>query len=276
MHHLQLLALMAATATAAPAFSPLINNGTSSAKVHYNPETLDACTAAPNCETYETARGHAIRFITGMEPGSDWYETNHALTKRAAKRPVTHVTYGKNSISYGSLRASGTGGVIHHLYDACGGGACDSSALSYTTTIASDTAAVATTLILHPQGSYNGWGERNVFVDAMVAAAGQNERCEDKTWMNGGGYGQSVQTGKVHECTQSTFIAIDRFAGGKGGALIGFMHAEVEQGDEASNWCALIAGALGGVAGVVGAIPGAEVGAGVAGGFFGIISAFCS
>ena len=71
MHHLQLLALMAAAANAAPAFFPLINNGTSPTKVSYNAETLDACTAAPNCDTYKTARGQAIRFIPGMEPGSN-------------------------------------------------------------------------------------------------------------------------------------------------------------------------------------------------------------
>ena len=32
--------------------------------------------------------------------------------------------------------------------------------------------------------------------------------------MSGGGNGQSVQPRKVHQCTQSTFIAIDRFARG--------------------------------------------------------------
>ena len=90
--------------------------------------------------------------------------------------------------------------------------------------------------------------------------------------MNGKGHGQSVQTGKVHQCTQSTCIAIDRFAGGKDAPLIGFVHAEVEQEEEGTNWCSFIAGTLGGVAGVVGWVPGA----GAAGGFFGIISAFCS
>ena len=274
MHHLQLLAFLAATATAAPTFSPRFSNGTSSPNVYYNAQTLDACHAAPNCETYETSRGLAIRFVQGREPGSDWYKNNHALTKRDDS-PVTHVTYGKNSLNYGSLGASGTYGAIHHLYDACGEGACDSSDLSYTTTIASDLDASESTLVLHPQGSYNGWDERNVFVDAMVAAAGQGEKCEDKTWMNGGGYGQSVQTGTVHQCTQSTFIAIDRFAAGQNAPLIGFMHVEVDQGDEGTNWCSVISGALGGVAGVIGAVPGAEA-AGAASGFFGIISAFCS
>ena len=52
MYYLQSLGLMAATATAAPAFSPLISNETSSAKVYHIAETLDACNAAPNCDTY--------------------------------------------------------------------------------------------------------------------------------------------------------------------------------------------------------------------------------
>ena len=41
---------MAATAAVAPAFSLPINNGTSSAKVYYNAETLDACNAAPTAK----------------------------------------------------------------------------------------------------------------------------------------------------------------------------------------------------------------------------------
>ena len=105
-------------AAAAPAFSSIVNNGTSSAKAYYNAEILHACNAAPNRETYKTSRGLAIRFIPGIEPSSDWYKDNHALTKRAS-RPITHVTYGKNCLNYGSLGASGTGGAIRHLYGAC-------------------------------------------------------------------------------------------------------------------------------------------------------------
>lgn len=272
MHHLYSLALLAATATAAPTFSPRDSNETSSHNLYYSAQTLNACNAAPNCETYETSRGLKIRFISGMKPGSDWYKNNFALTKRDDS-PVTHVTYGRNSLNYGSVGASGTYGAIHHLYDVCGEGACDSSDLSVSTTTASDLDASDNTLVLHPQGHYNGWDERNLFVDAIVAAAGQGEQCEDKTWMNGGGYGQSVQTGKVHQCTQSTFISIDRFASDHG-PLLGSMQVEVELGEEGSNWCAIINGFLGGVAGVVGAVPGAEA-AGAVSGFFGIISALC-
>ena len=159
--------------------------------MYYNAGTLDACNAAPNYETYKATRRLAIRFVPGIEPSSDWYEGNHALTKRAS-RPVTHVTYGKNSLNYGSLGASGTGGVIHHLYDACGEVACDSCDLSFTITTASDLSAAECTLILHPQDTYNGWKERNIFIEAMVAAAGHSEKCEDKTWMNRGEYCQSV------------------------------------------------------------------------------------
>ena len=130
---------------------------------------------------------------------------------RAAKRPAAHLACSKNSINYGSLGASSTGCVIHHLYDACGEGACDSSALSYTTTIASETPAVGRTLITHPQGSYNGWGERNVFFDAMFATAGQNEGSKDKTWMSGGGYGQSVLN-SVLESRAGSLASSARFA----------------------------------------------------------------
>ena len=77
----------------------------------------------------------------------------------------------------------------------------------------------------------------------------------------------------MHQCTQSKFISIDRFAGERG-PLLGSMQVKVELGEEASNWCAIIYGFLGVFAGFVGAVPGAEA-AGAVSGFFGIISALC-
>ena len=106
MHHLFSIALLAATATAGPNFSPRDSNETSSNNIYYSAQTLEACNATPNCETYETSRGLKIRSISGREPGSDWYKNNLALTKRD-DNPVTHVTYGRKSLNYGSVGQAG-------------------------------------------------------------------------------------------------------------------------------------------------------------------------
>ncbi|CCX34893.1 Protein of unknown function [Pyronema omphalodes CBS 100304] len=197
-----------------------------------------------------------IRFVAGMEPGSAHHKR---MVERATNGDHTHVTFGDGNINYGNIGASGFG-AIHHLYDACH----------------EETNFGWHKLNLHPQGQYNGWDERNIFVEAMVAAAGQEEKCEDKSWANGGGYGNwaHYEHGTERQCRQTNFISINRFSWE--GYLMGFMSVLVELENPSNGWCAQTAGVMGAIAGAVGAAPSMAVGSALGAGLFGLISAFCS
>ena len=275
MHHFQILSISAATAAASPILivDQNENNSTLARRSLYTQESLDLCAAAPNCETYETSKGTIIRFKEGHEPGTPAYENNPKLSARDDGGVTTIVTYGDASIQYGSIGASGTSGLIHHLYDVCHEGACDQTDASFTASWATEHEHFDTTLTLHADGQYQGWNQRNIFVDAMVAAAGVGEKCEDKTWMHGS-YGGNVESGTVHQCTQTSYININHW---NNGYLKGFMGVHVTTGDENRNWCAEIAGLLGGLTTILGGLdfPGAG-GVNGASGFFGMISGVCS
>ncbi|KAI5802763.1 hypothetical protein FPQ18DRAFT_370003 [Pyronema domesticum] len=111
---------------------------------------------------------------------------------------------------------------------------------------------------------------------SMVAAAGQEEKCEDKSWANGGGYGNwaHYEHGTERQCRQTNFISINRFSWE--GYLMGFMSVLVELENPSNGWCAQTAGVMGAIAGAVGAAPSMAVGSALGAGLFGLISAFCS
>lgn len=204
-----------------------------------------------------------IRFVKGMEPGSAWYLKQPALQKRG-KKDKTRITYGKNSINYGSKTAPG---AIKTLRKSCGRSACDTTPVDLDTQTASDTNHYDHTLTVHAEGQYNGIKERDRFVDAIIAGAKHNQKCEDQDWMHGNFPGGSSE-GTVHQCTQSTFISVSRF--GDDNNMKGFVNVRVDTDDEEPNWCDVITKSLGTVAS---AIP--NPAAGAAGSFFGTINAFC-
>ncbi|KAL6718669.1 hypothetical protein ACLMJK_002903 [Lecanora helva] len=240
---------------------------------HYPSKVLVLCESADNCETYESSSGTMIRFKEGMEPGSEAFKAMNAHSKRDDGYH-THVTFGDSSINYGDAGASGTGGIFHHLYDTCHEGSCDTSSASYEANAVISGAYSKINLIIHPQGQYDGYNQRNAFVEAMTAAAGQGEQWQNVTWYleTNSLTGQRTPEGALNQCTQTNFISINRF---KDGNLQGFMTVRVEQEVEKSGFCSTITGILGDISGAVGAIPGAGEAAGVAGGFFGIVNSLC-
>jgi hypothetical protein len=65
-------------------------------------DALKACENAENCEIYESGQGKRIRFVKGMEPGTEHYKRavleEVELTKRGKSEVVMRITYGKNSL----------------------------------------------------------------------------------------------------------------------------------------------------------------------------------
>ncbi|KAG0606449.1 hypothetical protein M758_9G141400 [Ceratodon purpureus] len=267
MHFLWVLVLLSAVVAASGA-RPI-----SSSREAANTTRLSLCAAASNCETYETEHGTMIRFASGMGPGS----AHHArMLASSSDQDKTVVTLGTNFINYGTTGASGTYGAIHHLYDMCHEGACDSSPFEVDTILASDVAEQDAKLVLTADGHYDGWGERDAYVEAVLVAAAQGESCKRQTWTQYGPNGQIYETGTRQQCSQTSFISVDKWCNEKKN-LKGYIQVKVAI-DQSSTLasCSKVTGVFASIISMVGAIAGpyAEA-AGAASGFFGVVSAAC-
>jgi len=82
-----------------------------------------ACEKASNCEVYTGPSGRSVRFKSGMEPGSESY--NSTIAKRAAlmKRDdlTTYISQGQKIMKWGVTSPST---IADQLDDRCGNGAC--------------------------------------------------------------------------------------------------------------------------------------------------------
>ena len=249
--------------------------------------TLLACIKAPNCETYETEHGTMIRFVAGEEPGSANYrkrfgknDTMTAPTSVGAPSvnegsPTafdgslhTNVDLGQISIPYGSTRPYD---AIHFSYDHCGQSTCNPASFTVDTTSVlftgskGNTAVAGFRLTVSVTGQYDGYEQREVFVQALLAASGQGQQTVKQNWRYRTNDGE-VETGSLVVYYQTGFIGVNRFD--SSGGLHGFMQVTVTQDQrQSSNWCSSNAGILAAVAGVINPL---------AGGFFGLVSAECS
>jgi hypothetical protein len=244
--------------------------------------TLMACIGAANCETYETSRGTMIRFKPGEEPGSDKYHNrfmNKSIKSLSADTALdmeditsmdagvhTNVDMGDHKMNYGWKNPTE---VIRELWNHCAQSACDAHSFSVDTQIVVDACCGnrlqgGFALTLSAGGEYDGWASRDAFVHAVVAAAGQGQVWTKRKWHVKTREG--VSDGEVWEADQTDYISVNRFA--DDGALHGFMWVSVEdpRGSQ-SGWCPASGGALAAIAGVLDPI---------AGGFFGLVSAWCS
>lgn len=230
-------------------------------------ETLARCEAAENCEIYQDKFwGKSIRFKPGMGPGSDHYERlkrrNAGVSEAqnlAVRDDGTHsiVTTSDTSINFGSVGASGTGGVYHHLYDVCHEGGCESNPYTVSSQYTDGTTAYSQDIALTASGQYDGWDQRTVFVEAVVAVAGKNEQCEDKDWAHVGGggcIGCAVEQGSVHMCRQTYFIQVDRWT--NDGNYQGGIKATTQEIENQNGWCQFL-NIISEAAGILGAVPGA-------------------
>jgi hypothetical protein len=239
----------------------------SSAATLHHRDTISQCEAAVNCEIYDGPYGQDIRFKKGMEPGSDHYKSifpnSTANTPRVVKRNTqTHITVGQASMNWGTTNPCD---AIHHLYNVCHEGACEDGGFSTPTqdiyTTGRNSGPRSRTINMYPQGQYNGWDQRNCYVDAIVAAMSKNQKWTKHDWTIYTKEGEDSGTQWWGE--QTNFIAINKFYNN---ALQGFMQvrSEMDTGDD--NWCGKLAGAIGAFAGAVNPI---------AGGFFGFVGAVC-
>lgn len=248
--------------------------------------TLVACIKAPNCETYEGDHGTMIRFVAGEEPGSANYQKRFG-TNGSVKPPSsdgapsvneaqhlafdggihTNIDLGQTGIIYGSTRPYD---AIHYIYDHCGQSTCNPASFSVDTSSVRSTGSRGNTVVsgytlsVSVTGEYDGYAQREVFVQALLAASGQGLQTANERWRYRNNDGD-VETGTLVVYFQMGYIGVNRFD--SSGALHGFMSVQVTQDTASSNWCSSSTGILSAVVGLVNPL---------AGGFFGVVSAECS
>ena len=289
MHSYKVLSLFAVLAATSPVVTRDKNGGTTIVSRGRDTDelSLDRCKNAENCEIVDDPFwGKSIRFKNGQEPGTEAYkkmrkrneevimkrrEAGNTISQRDDSGGNTIVTTSDQSINFGSVRASGEGGVYHHLYDLCHEGGCETNPYTVSSTYASDTESYQQDIALSARGQYNGWDERTVFIESVVAVAGTNEDCQDKDWahVNGGGcIGCAVETGTVNMCRQTYFIQINHW--GPDGSLHGNIEATTQEIENQNGWCQFL-NMVESAAGILGSVPGAGA-IGSAADFFGLIT----
>jgi hypothetical protein len=140
-----------------------------------------------------------------MGPGTAAFNAtfkSETYRKRAAADAHTTVTMGNTAISYGNINPSD---AVHHLYDICHIGACDRSEYAVASKVCiffvdqkrfeselfhkfidpnNAVSEYSNNLILVANGQYDGWDQRDLFVDAVVAAASQGQSWEYREWVS--------------------------------------------------------------------------------------------
>ncbi|OCK80778.1 hypothetical protein K432DRAFT_442901 [Lepidopterella palustris CBS 459.81] len=243
-------------------------------------DTVKRCEEAVNCEIYDSPAGKRMRFKRGMEPGSEHYKTlfyeADGLTKRQ-NTVNTAVDTGINSLNYGTTGASGPGGAIHHLVDACQDIACDTAAINVDTTYVYPHGPSGETLVLHPHGEFDNAEERDFLIAAMVVTAGVGEQVQQVKWSVAAPCGAG-KSGSMPQVTQTSFINISRHVTLQGGgtAIQGWMIIEAELQADTSNWCTVLTGLGTQISGVISAIPPVAADGATGAAFFGLITPACS
>lgn len=241
--------------------------------------SLDACAAAPNCETYEGPYGTAVRFVEGMGPGSAWYNStvrpvDHAIQQRKIEGKLvrrqddvnTNGEAAQDNMNFGSMTPQD---VVGQMRDHCATFSCNGESWTvdpeYVTELGDTTET--RTLAISTTGQWDQMVQdqnaRDYFIDALVEMSGANVAVEDKDWINGGSYG-AISEGTVTEHTASGYYNINRYVGG---SLAGFASISITEVPNGSNICEDVTGALSTVTGAV---------SGIGGAFFGILGWFCS
>ncbi|KAK6004331.1 hypothetical protein QM012_008193 [Aureobasidium pullulans] len=189
-----------------------------------------------------------------VEPSNN---TELSTFEKRDDSPHTLVTTSDTSINFGSVGASGTYGVYHHLYDVCHEGGCEPSPVYISSHYTDGSDVYNQDVALTASGMYDGWDQRTVFIEAVLAVAAKNEQCEDKDYanVNGGGCtGCGVETGSVHMCRQTYYIQIDHWA--SAGYYEGGIKATTQEIENESGWCKFL-DILSEAGGILGAVPGA-------------------
>lgn len=238
----------------------------------WSTDAISQCETAANCETYVVDGKTLIRFRAGMGPGTEDYSARFgsnstispsSLTKRDSVN--TQVQFGDTSINFGSTAPDGAYGVYHHLYDFCHQSTCDPSGAQvpsqFIVAQGSSTGPATWQLSLTADAEYDGWDQRNSFVDAVVAAAGQGVSWTTKNWCVHTSQGDDC--GSLKQAQQTSFINIARY---DNGFLQGYIKATVSLNGGDGGWCSKVAGIWASIAAAVNP---------VAGGFFGVAAAGC-
>ena len=280
MFHISLLTLLATKVLASPLpTSESISIPRSPAGI---PSYTSACEAADNCETYtDPSSGRVnIRFKSGMEPGTEHYNTRvaNSYTKRDSSNTTTTITVGDSTIFWGcDIDPVATLGNLINVCPSSGSCLSDEPYTDQVTyvTPGQDTSS-SESLSITAVGTYPPWMRNGLVegVQAVMSAQGvittQTANYLVVTGAIGKNGGQS-QGASCQIATAPTFIGLGVYLNG---LLQASFQVTASVGTPGSGFCA---NGLASTSALTGAIAGAlgPIGAGVAA-IFGIISASCT
>ncbi|KAF5559005.1 hypothetical protein FMEXI_200 [Fusarium mexicanum] len=231
------------------------NGATKPRKDMLSTNSFDLCKKAPNCEIYDHPQlGKSIRFVAGMEPGSEHYNATVLAEeeKRAKDRDSTslekrdredhsNIDASRDVINWGNVQPQV---VMNNLYNPCQESMCDSTPQGYTTTAVRDrnwweggSAPEQLNIRFTAIGHYDGWDSRNKFIESIKTMSEKGQSWTNQHWFNREWNGEDwlENSGDQWEIRHSNFFGINRFS--PEGYMKGYMQVTVsaDWGDSA-NW----------------------------------------
>ena len=281
MFHISLLALLATKALGSPLLTSDSMPETRSPSDQ--PSYITACEAADNCETYlDPTSGHTnIRFKSGMEPGTDDYNTRvaNSYVKRQSGYPQTQVTVGDATIFWGCdidpVATLNNVSAICATSGQCITNAPWSQGVTYGTPDQDVTSPE--TLTISASGTYPSW-IRNGLVEGVQAAMSAKGIITTSTVNYIVTTGPTNKNGPQIEGKSCTVAKAPAFIGLGVYSAVNVLEATISVtaavGTPGSGFCA---NGVAQTAALTGAIAGAfgPIGAGI-GAIFGTISAACA
>ncbi|KAF5708100.1 hypothetical protein FMUND_10748 [Fusarium mundagurra] len=164
--------------------------------------TFDLCKKAPNCEIYDhPLLGKSIRFVAGMEPGSEHYNATvlgkeEKPTKDGKGKTIdrrnqedhSNIDAGLDVINWGNVQPQV---VMNNLYNPCQQAMCDSSPQFYRTTAVRDrnwweggSAPEELNIRFTATGQYDGYDARNIFIESIKTMSEKGQSWTNQHWFN--------------------------------------------------------------------------------------------
>ncbi|KAF4494311.1 hypothetical protein FAGAP_9565 [Fusarium agapanthi] len=214
------------------------------------------CKKAPNCEIYDHPQlEKSIRFVAGMEPGSEHYNAtvvaeeekrakdgdSTSLEKRN-REDHSNIDASRDVINWGNVQPQV---VMNNLCNPCQESMYNSTPQGYTTTAMRDrnwweggSAPEQLKIRFTAIGQYDGWNSRNTFIERIKTMSEKGQSWTNQHWFNRECNGEDwlENSGDQWKIRHSNLFGINRFSPKKG-YMKGYMQVTVSADwGESANW----------------------------------------
>ncbi|KAF5964703.1 hypothetical protein FBULB1_12638 [Fusarium bulbicola] len=194
--------------------------------------SFDLCKKAPNCEIYDHPQlSKTIRFVAGMEPGSEHYnatvvaqeekraeDSDSTSLERRDREDHSNIDASRDVTNWGNVQPQV---VMNNLYKPCQESMCDSTPQGYTTTAVRDrnwweggSAPEQLNIRFTAIGQYDGWNSRNTFIESIKRMSEKGQSWTFQHWFDREWNGEDWRenSGDQWEIRHSNFFGINRFS----------------------------------------------------------------